>query len=71
MNVDDWNRLVDLFERQMRSLLSHGVPIGIQTAAFDEAARRVLRSLDERPMVFWLAAGVPMSSFATACEPVK
>ena len=29
MTFAAWNRLVDLYERQILSLLSHGVPIGI------------------------------------------
>jgi hypothetical protein len=64
----DWNRLVDLFERQMRSLVSHGVPVGIQAAAFDEAVRRVVRSLDERPRVFWLSPGVPIGTQIAAFD---
>jgi hypothetical protein len=64
----DWNRLVDLFERQMRSLVSHGVPVGIQAAAFDKAVRRVVRSLDERPRVFWLSPGVPIGTQIAAFD---
>ena len=45
MTFAAWNRLVDLYERQILSLLSHGVPIAVRGAAFEEALNRVMRSI--------------------------
>ena len=40
-----WNRLVDLYERQTRYLLSHGVSIETQATAFQEALSRVAQRM--------------------------
>jgi hypothetical protein len=44
VNFALWNQLVEMYERQMVHLLSHGVPIDVQAAAFEEAMRRVMKS---------------------------
>jgi hypothetical protein len=44
MNFELWNQLIELYERQMLRLWSHGVPIDVQAAAFEEAMRRVMKS---------------------------
>jgi hypothetical protein len=45
MKTAAWNQLVDLQERQIRSLLSYGLTIEVQIAAFQEALNRVSRSI--------------------------
>jgi hypothetical protein len=40
-----WDQLVEMYERLMIHLLSHGIPLGIQVAAFEEAMRRVRKQL--------------------------
>ena len=40
-----WRRLVDLHEQQIRALLTHGVSLETQKAAFEEALNRVMRSI--------------------------
>ncbi len=61
MNSTDFNRLVDLYEQQMLSLLSGGVSLKIQVAAYQEALIRVARSLSTHvPGIFPYPSLLPL-----------